>query len=128
MFHDLGSILFFDLTAAQVRTAGRLSGVTLVRYRFEPGLSVCRMASSSNTSKVAELEAKLKGLEELKTTELKKAPQERDGGLLLEINKDLDRIQTAVTALYSSEFPFLLLTFSSIIFGIVCLGHPAGFK
>ena len=86
------------------------------------------MASSSATSKVAELEAKLKGLEELKTTELKKAPRERDGGLLLEINKDLDRIQTAVTALYSSEFPFLVLTFSSIIFGIVCLGYPAGFK
>ncbi|KAL0018172.1 hypothetical protein WJX77_001571 [Trebouxia sp. C0004] len=61
-----------------------------------------RMASSSASgSKLAELEAKLKGLEEQKAAELKQEKGTRDLELLVELNKDLDRVQAAIIALSS---------------------------
>ena len=52
---------------------------------------------------LAELEDKLKGLEEQKAAELKKDKEARDKELLSELNKDLDRVQAAITALSSGE-------------------------
>ncbi|DBB03169.1 TPA: hypothetical protein ACH3X1_013337 [Trebouxia sp. C0004] len=60
------------------------------------------MASSSAAgSKLAELEEKLKGLEEQKAAELKQERGTRDLELLVELNKDLDRVQAAIIALSS---------------------------
>ena len=69
--------------------------------------------------KLIEMKAKPKRLEELKLSELSKTPEERDVFLIGELNKDLDRVQSACTALCSGDFHFLVLTFSSILFGIV---------
>ena len=62
--------------------------------------------SSASGSKLAELEEKLKGLEEQKTAELKKEKGTRDPELLVELNKDLDRVQAAITALSCAELHF----------------------
>ncbi|KAL3144601.1 hypothetical protein ABBQ32_004325 [Trebouxia sp. C0010 RCD-2024] len=60
------------------------------------------MASSSAPgSKLAELEKKLQGLEEQKASELREQKGTRDCELLVELNKDLDRVQAAITALSS---------------------------
>ena len=78
-------------------------GVTLV-CRFELRLFVGRMASSSAPgSRLAELEQKLQGLEDQKAAELRKTKGIRDQEVLMELNKDLDRVQAAITALSSSE-------------------------
>lgn len=61
------------------------------------------MASSSAGGELPELKEKLKGLEEQKAAELKKEKGTRDLELLVELNKDLDRTQTAITALTSGE-------------------------
>ncbi|DBA77962.1 TPA: hypothetical protein ACH3X1_009122 [Trebouxia sp. C0004] len=63
------------------------------------------MMASSNASgsKLAELEDDLKGLKEQKASELKKEKGTRDLELLVELNKDLDRVQAAITALSSGE-------------------------
>jgi len=62
------------------------------------------MASSSAPgSKLAELEEKLQGLEDQKAAELRKTKGTRDHELLVELNKDLDRVQAAITALSSRE-------------------------
>ena len=63
------------------------------------------MASSkASGSKLVELEAKLKGLEEQKAAVLKKSEiGPRDLILLDELNKDLDRVQAAIIALSSGE-------------------------
>ena len=62
------------------------------------------MASSSvSGSKLAELEEDLKGLKEQKAAELKKEKGTRDLELLVELNKDMDRVQAAITALSSGE-------------------------
>ncbi|DBA95138.1 TPA: hypothetical protein ACH3X1_015692 [Trebouxia sp. C0004] len=54
-----------------------------------------------DVSQVAELKEKLKGLEEQKAAELKKEKGTRDLELLVELNKHLDRVQAAITALSS---------------------------
>ena len=65
------------------------------------------MASSSAPgSKLAELEEKLQGLEDQKAAELRKTKKTRDSELLVELNKDLDRVQAAITALSSGELQF----------------------
>ena len=62
------------------------------------------MASrNASGSELAELKDKLKGLEEQKAAELKKDKEARDKELLSELNKDLDRVQAAITALSSGE-------------------------
>ena len=66
------------------------------------------MASSSAGGELAQLKEKLKGLEEQKAAELKKEKGTRDLELLVELNKDLDRIQTAITALSSGELHLLV--------------------
>ena len=77
------------------------------------------MASSSAPgSKLAELEKKLEGLEEQKASELKKEKGTRDFELLAELNKDLDRVQAAITALSSGELHFpasASATYSSLV-------------
>ena len=60
-------------------------------------------SSSASGSELAELKDKLKGLEEQKAAELKKDKEARDKELLSELNKDLDRVQAAITALSSGE-------------------------
>ncbi len=60
-------------------------------------------SSSASGSELAELKEKLKGLEEQKAAELKKEKGTRDLELLVELNKDLDRVQAAITALSSGE-------------------------
>ncbi|KAL3145956.1 hypothetical protein ABBQ38_015316 [Trebouxia sp. C0009 RCD-2024] len=59
------------------------------------------MASSSASG--SKLEKKLKGLEEQKAAELKRERGTRDRELLDELNKDLDRVQAAITALSSAR-------------------------
>ena len=74
------------------------------------------MASSSAPgSKLAELEAKLQGLEEQKASELKREKSTRDLELLAELNKDLDRVQAAITTLSSGELQFTSATQSSLV-------------
>ena len=64
-------------------------------------------SSSASGNKLAELEAKLKGLEEQKTAILDMSDLgPRDLILLGELNKDLDRVQAAITALSSGELHF----------------------
>ena len=60
-------------------------------------------SSSASGSKLAELEEDLKGLKEQKASELKKEKGTRDLEMLAELNKDLDRVQAAITALSSGE-------------------------
>ena len=87
--------------------------VTLV-CRFEPCLFVSKMASSSAVgSKLAELEEKLNGLKEQKAAELKKEKGTRDHELLMELNKDLDGVQAAITALSSGELYYSVSTSAS---------------
>ena len=63
--------------------------------------------SSAASSKLAELEAKLKGLEEQKAAVLGSSEiGPRDLIVLGELNKDLDRVQTAITALSTGELYF----------------------
>jgi hypothetical protein len=76
------------------------------------------MASSSAPgSELAELKKKLKGLEEQKAVELKKEQGARDLVILSELNKDLDRVQGAITALSSGELHFPVSTSSSTLSG-----------
>ena len=64
------------------------------------------MASSSASGcKLAELEEELKGLKAQKGAELKREKGARDL-ILREVNKDLDRVQAAITALSSGELQF----------------------
>ena len=80
-------------------------------------------------SKLAKLEEKLKGLEEQKAAELKKEKGTRDRELLVELNKDLDRVQAAITALFSSELYVFVATSASNSSLVWCghmEGHPAG--
>lgn len=55
---------------------------------------------------LAELKEKLRGLEEQKAAELKSQQGTRDLELLMELNKDLDQTQAAITALSSGELHF----------------------
>ena len=59
-------------------------------------------SSSASGSKLAELEEELKGLKAQKGAELKREKGARDV-ILRELNKDLDRVQAAITALSSGE-------------------------
>ena len=59
-------------------------------------------------SEVSELKKELKSLKEQKAAELTKEKGTRDLELLEELNKDLDRIQAAITALSSGELHFLV--------------------
>ena len=83
------------------------------------------MASSSAGGELPELKEKLKGLEEQKAAELKKEKGTRDLELLVELNKDLDRTQTAITALTSGELHFLsqLLPYTPLWYSLaICKG------
>ena len=76
-------------------------------------------SSSASGSEMAELKDKLKGLEEQKAAELKKDKEARDKELLSELNKDLDRVQAAITALSSGELQFTVsasATQSSLVY------------
>ena len=70
-------------------------------------------SSSASGSKLAELEEDLKGLKEQKAVELKKEKGTRDHELLVELNKDLDRVQAAITALSSGELYYSVSTSAS---------------
>ena len=64
-------------------------------------------SSSASGSELAELKEKLKGLEEQKAAVLVLSEiGPRDLILLGELNKDLDRVQAAITALSSGELQF----------------------
>ncbi|KAL0038685.1 hypothetical protein WJX79_003144 [Trebouxia sp. C0005] len=58
-------------------------------------------SSSASGGELAELKEDLKGLKEQKAAELKKEKGARDHEILVELNKDLDRVQAAITALSS---------------------------
>ena len=81
-------------------------------------------SSSASGSELADLEEKLKGLTEQKAAVLVfRGP--RDLILLGELNKDLDRVQAAITALSSGELHFPVsasATHSSLVQGAVCKG------
>ncbi len=86
---------------------------------FEQFLSVCRMVSSTACRiMLAELEENLKGLKEQKAAELQRKEGTRDMEMLAELNKDLGRVQTAITAMSSCELHFLVSFPSSILLGI----------
>ena len=62
------------------------------------------MASSrASGSELAELKEMRRGFQEQKAAELESQKGTRDLELLVELNKDLDRVQTAITALSSGE-------------------------
>ena len=62
------------------------------------------MASSrASGSELAELKEMRRGFQEQKAAELENQKGTRDLELLVELNKDLDRVQTAITALSSGE-------------------------
>ena len=63
-------------------------------------------SSSASGGELAELKQKLRGLEEQKAVELRREKGTRDLELLGELNKDLDRVQAAITALSSGELHF----------------------
>ena len=63
-------------------------------------------SNSASGSELAELKEELRGLKAHKTAELKKDKEDRDTELLSELNKDLDRVQAAITALSSGELQF----------------------
>ena len=72
------------------------------------------MASSSASGrKLAELEEELRGLKDQKAAELKREKGTRDSVLLVELNKDLDRVQAAITALSVSELQYSVSTSAS---------------
>ncbi len=82
-------------------------------------------SSSASGSKLAELEEDLKGLKEQKAAELKREKGTRDLELLVELNKDMDRVQAAITALSCGElyFPFQLLPHTPLWYSLaVCKG------
>ena len=63
-------------------------------------------SSSASGGELAELKQKLRGLEEQKAVELRREKGTRDLEVLGELNKDLDRVQAAITALSSGELHF----------------------
>ena len=65
-------------------------------------------SNSASGSELAELKEELRGLKAQKTAELKKDKEDRDTELLSELNKDLDRVQAAITALSSGELQFIV--------------------
>ena len=88
-------------------------------------------SSSASGSELAELKEKLKGLEAQKTAELQKKQEDRDRELLSELNKDLDRVQAAITALSSGELQFTVsssATQSSWYSLAIWQGHLAGLQ
>ncbi len=60
-------------------------------------------SSSASGSELAELKEMRRGFQEQKAAELENQKGTRDLELLVELNKDLDRVQTAITALSSGE-------------------------
>ena len=62
-------------------------------------------SSSASASELAELKEELKDLKAQKGAELKREEGARDL-VLRELNKDLDRVQAAITALSSGELQF----------------------
>ena len=62
-------------------------------------------SNSASGSKLPELEEELKDLKAQKGAELKREEGARDV-ILRELNKDLDRVQAAITALSSGELQF----------------------
>ena len=62
-------------------------------------------SSSASGSELAELKEELKGLKAQKGAELKREEGARDL-ILRELNKDLDRVQAAITSLSSGELQF----------------------
>ena len=69
------------------------------------GERVSRQKESSRKTELAELKEKLKGLEEQKAAVLSEIGPS-DLIMLGELNKDLDRVQAAITALFSGELYF----------------------
>ena len=63
-------------------------------------------SSSASGSELAELKEMRRGFQEQKAAELENQKGTRDLELLVELNKDLDRVQTAITALSSGELHF----------------------
>ena len=59
-------------------------------------------SSSASGSKLAELEKELIGLKEQKAAELRREQGTRER-VLFELNKDLDRVQAAISALFTGE-------------------------
>ena len=80
--------------------------------------------SSVSGCKLAELEEDLKGLKEQKAAELKKEKGTRDLELLVELNKDMDRVQAAITALSSGERYVSVATPAQT--SLVWCGHTEG--
>ncbi len=60
-------------------------------------------SSSASGSELAELKGMRRGFQEQKAAELENQKGIRDLELLVELNKDLDRVRTAITALSSGE-------------------------
>ena len=60
-------------------------------------------SSSASGSELAELKEMRRGFQEQKAAELENQKGTRDLELLVELNKDLDRVRTAITALSSGE-------------------------
>ena len=60
-------------------------------------------SNSASGGELAELKDELKGLKAQKAAELKKGKGTRDLELLVELNRDMDRVQAAITALSSGE-------------------------
>ena len=95
-------------------------------------------SNSASGSKLAELEQELKGLKAQKAAELNKEKGTRDLELLVELNKDLDRTQAAITALSSGELHFRVsalphtpLWYSLAVckgIQLVCTTHPWKFS
>ena len=95
-----------------------MEGVSALRLSaIESCLFVVRMASNTASgSKLAELEEELKGLKAQKTAILDLSDLgPRDVILLGELNKDLDRVQAAITALSSGELHLASATHSSLV-------------
>ena len=70
-------------------------------------------SSSASGGELAELKEDLKGLKEQKAAELKKEKGARDHEILVELNKDLDRVQAAITALSSGELHCSISAFAT---------------
>jgi len=60
-------------------------------------------SSSASGSELAELKEMRRGFQEQKAAELENQKGTRDLELLVELNKDLDRVQAAIIALSSGE-------------------------
>lgn len=78
-------------------------------------------SSSASGTELAELKGKLKGLEEQEAAELQREKGSRDLELLVELNKDMDRVQVAITALFSRELCFLFKFCLTLLFCVVWL-------